>query len=479
MSSAPGDRMNDLIVVSDLHLGRGRNAETGRFHALEAFFFDDDFAGFCRHLVADAQAREMPFTLVLAGDVLDLLRIEPEKAPPGARAAERRYGPPITPAYAATLAGHVVAGHPRFFAALAQVLAAGNDVVLLPGNHDVELQWAPVQEVIRRAVGGDTSRLRFAPWFYFEPGRIWIEHGCQYDPDGAFEYPLRGPLGRRPDFAGAERDLPLGNFFQHYLFNGFGALASIVPTTSANGSYLRWLALHRPRFLARVLADHLPFLRQLIRRWARSPAGSSELADVHRSELARISVESGLDSRLLAVDALKAKRPDIVHAVQGASRRLLEVGIGGALVVLAALTLWMASLQAIDDLAFGLGMKALLYLLLNLIVAVGAATLMVSWLLRGPGRDQAPAMPIAARRIAELLDVPLVCFGHSHEESIVRLERGWYFNTGTWIGVFMHDALLPRERVQLTFLRVRETSGELLYWSSARGEALPAILLDE
>jgi hypothetical protein len=39
--------------------------------------------------------------------------------------------------------------------------------------------------------------------------------------------------------------------------------------------------------------------------------------------------------------------------------------------------------------------------------------------------------------------------------------------------------LLPRERVQFTFLRVRDSTGELLHWSPGRGEPLPVILLDE
>ena len=33
--------MHDLVVVSDLHLGRGKNNHTGRFHELEAFFYDE------------------------------------------------------------------------------------------------------------------------------------------------------------------------------------------------------------------------------------------------------------------------------------------------------------------------------------------------------------------------------------------------------------------------------------------------------
>jgi hypothetical protein len=97
--------------------------------------------------------------------------------------------------------------------------------------------------------------------------------------------------------------------------------------------------------------------------------------------------------------------------------------------------------------------------------------------------------------------VPIVTFGHTHDEFITRIdgvagsglwpvpgrpdgeptagEPAWYFNTGTWIAVFTADALLPRERVQYTFLRVRGLKGELLHWSPGRSEATPVILLEE
>ncbi|HUH03483.1 MAG TPA: hypothetical protein VML75_15910, partial [Kofleriaceae bacterium] len=67
--------MHDIIVVSDLHLGRGKNPDTGRYHRLEAFFFDDDFYAFCRWLCREAAERKTDVKLVLNGDTFDLLRI--------------------------------------------------------------------------------------------------------------------------------------------------------------------------------------------------------------------------------------------------------------------------------------------------------------------------------------------------------------------------------------------------------------------
>ena len=87
----------------------------------------------------------------------------------------------------------------------------------------------------------------------------------------------------------------------------------------------------------------------------------------------------------------------------------------------------------------------------------------------------------AASKISAILEVPIVSFGHTHDEVVwpVDAREGWYFNTGTWIAVFTHDVLIPRERVQYTFLRVRDDEGELLFWSPGRQRAVPVVLLEE
>ncbi len=271
----------DLIVVSDLHLGRGLDPRTKRYHRLEAFFYDEDFRAFCRWACADAAARAAPMTLVLNGDVFDLLRIEPEVPPDGTH-LERRFGPLTTPPVAARMVADILAGHAPFVEAIADVLAAGHDVVLVCGNHDLELQWPQVQDEVRGALArvlaarrapGAAARLRFEAWFHYEPGRIWIEHGCQYDPENAFRFPLRSRLADSPIVAEVvEHDMPLGNFFQRYLYNAFGQITFIVPSSRANYRYFRFLLANQPRLLFRVAFSQGRFVLQLLRRLARAPA---------------------------------------------------------------------------------------------------------------------------------------------------------------------------------------------------------------
>lgn len=486
----------EIVVLSDLHIGRGRNRDTGRYYALEAFFYDDDFLQFCRYLARDAKERGVPLTVVLNGDVFDLLRIEPEATQQSAPLVERRYGAAHTPELAARMVRQIVAGHPLFIRAIAHLLEHHIKVVMLPGNHDIETQWEPVRDVLKEALRQVLSNTllpedvegamgRFVPrsWFYHEPGRVWIEHGCQYDPENAFRYQLRGKLLGQPERVfSAEQDVPLGNFFQRYLYNGFGHITFIVPSARANLRYLKWLLVNEPRVLASVFVSHVPFAIQVLRRIAKSVA-PSPLAAMHDQELRELAQESKLGDTLMAVDKMKEVRADVLQATRTLGVQMVKAI--GAILLAALVTFggWFVGFLAINELSAGLGLKSILFLALNFVMLTGAGGTLAYSFFR---HEKLPARPFqrAAQRLVELLDVPLVVFGHTHDEVVTRLNRGsqkkaWYFNTGTWIAVFTHDVLMPRERVQYTFLRIKDTEGELLQWSPGRKEAMQVILLDE
>jgi UDP-2,3-diacylglucosamine pyrophosphatase LpxH len=315
--------MHELIVVSDLHLGRGKNPHTGRFHELEAFFYDEDFRSFCQYLVDDARKRNVDVRLILNGDAFDLLRIDRPPQTPEATFVERQFGPFMTPGRAARDISELLDGHPAFIEGLAIVLAAGHDLVILPGNHDIEIQWPSVRRQIERALLGRvreqvasdaevtaaSERLKFPPWFWYEPGRVWIEHGCQYDPENAFTYWLRSALAEAPrEVHESEYDMPLGNFFQRYLFNGFGAITFIVPSTRAHTRYAKWLLGNSPYLISRVVLSHIRFWPQVIRRIAHSQKQAREVfREAHERELRELAArpEAGaLGDKLLEIDAL-------------------------------------------------------------------------------------------------------------------------------------------------------------------------------
>jgi len=494
--------MHDLVVVSDLHLGRGKNPETGRFYELEAFFYDDDFRTFCEWLCDDAARRGTTFQLVLNGDTFDLLRLDPVPLPDDDTHRRTPYAPVLTPPRAAAEVGRILEGHPRFVTALATVLARGHSIVVLPGNHDIEIQWEPVQEAMREVLasspvlsGVDRSaamaRLRFHPWFHYEPGRVWIEHGCQYDPENAFRFPLRRGLVDLPDgLIEAELDNPLGNFFQRYLYNAFGHITFIVPSTRANVRYMKWLTVNHPQLLVRIVKSHWRFWWQVLRRVMKYPSRARDrLAEAHERELGDLARTSSLGDRLTTIDSMKETHTDLFQAIRGFGWQALKFLLAIALVGSLVLGLWFAGYHAINQVKIGLLAKGTLFFAFGFVFLLSAFTVVLYTLMRGTAAVPPEPMRRAAAEIGRLLDVPVVSFGHSHDEVLFRNNRvskdpssssaTWYFNTGTWIAVFTHDVLLPRERVQFTFLRVQGHEGELLHWSPGRAEPIPVILLDE
>lgn len=490
--------MKDIIVVSDLHLGRGKNPLTGRYYELEAFFYDEDFFHFCEYLCREAQKSGTGFKLVFNGDTFDLLRLDPVPLPEEFEQRASNFAPVLTPSRAAAEVDRILSGHPLFVDAIAHVLASGHEVVMLPGNHDIEVQWNPVHEAIRAKIAASSSfeskeaanlalaRLEFRPWFYHEPGRVWIEHGCQYDPENAFRYPLRRHLlGESDAVHEAELDNPLGNFFQRYLYNAFGHITFIVPSTRANARYMKWLLVNNPQLLLRIVRSHWRFWWQVLRRVAKYPSRKrSRLARSHKQELSELARESGLGERLFEIDRFKQIHGDLSQAIRGFGWQAFKFVLATLLVGSLVLGLWFAGYHGINQLALGLMGKAFLFLMFGFVFLLSAFSAVLYTVLRSNAAVPPQPMRKAAAHIASLLDVPVVSFGHTHDEVLWRHPRNtngssWYYNTGTWIAVFTHDVLLPRERVQFTFLKVHGHEGELLHWSPGRDEPLPVILLDE
>src|SRR6185369_2558298 len=65
---------------------------------------------------------------------------------------------------------------------------------------DIDLHWASVQEEFVKSLAAhspiDPARIEFAPWFYYEEGLVYVEHGHQYDPFCAHDFVLN-PLSPR------------------------------------------------------------------------------------------------------------------------------------------------------------------------------------------------------------------------------------------------------------------------------------------
>lgn len=152
-----------LVVLSDVEMGPG--GET------------DDFpgSGWLASLLLEYNRGpwgDLPLDVVFNGDTFDLLKI-----PVGGRFVHH-----VDAAAACAKMRAVIAAHPAFFAGIRELLAhrgAERRVWFVVGNHDFELLFPEVQELVR-AAAGVTDGIEF-PGFEVDFGDVHIEHGSQAD----------------------------------------------------------------------------------------------------------------------------------------------------------------------------------------------------------------------------------------------------------------------------------------------------------
>lgn len=488
-------------MLSDLHLGEGRSRHPERFSPMEEFFYDESFARLLDHLQRRYAADPSGLVLVLNGDVLDFLTItrlpDPE---PGFEmsSAERRFGLNPTPSKSIFKLDRIVQGHPAFFDALARFAAAGHRIEILRGNHDLEIFFEEVRErlvgqLVERA-GGDEAvraRLRFHQWFYLEPGRVYIEHGNQYEASNSIRYPLRPllPVGKRRGESEPVLDYPLGSLFVRYFYNGVHHIDPYTPKVVSFEHYLEFLRRYNLLDLLRIARRHYPFFLQAL--GPRSPSGSSGPCEQDEAEqreafesLDRAAEPRDLHAQLnaLKIMPLSASKAGLVKEMTKPILRRLTWTAGVAFVSLYVWLLIFNVIQATPFVAESVFVKAILlavFSIATMLVLLGLGNHLAHKLRRTTDRSVAVCAQ-QAERIAELTGVKLVLMGHTHEVDIRRIAGGkaTYANSGTWTSVDNPwDRLHPDAR-RFTFLHVQGDEVQVRRWNDDAGRIDPVPLFD-
>gem|GEM_PF-614513 len=528
---------HNYLFVSDFHLGAGLDRRTGLISPREDFLHDDTFAQFLAYhaglqVVATINEPDhycaCPWILVINGDLFEFMQIV-EKPAEGAELQqvrdttdcgdlswrERRYGLGTRPRECAWKLERIYQGHLLFFQALAWFAAHDNyGLVILKGNHDVELYWPLVQQRFREllvraykiwknAADEDCGRksplpvheglpdelslqdleagVRFPPSFCYEEGLFYAEHGGQYQSTGLgtcfpdFENPtlpdeddMDDPIGK-----GLIR-LPSGSLFVRYVFNRAETYHPFAENLKPILRYPLWLIQKLPKGAVYILFWHLPFGSLLksfkgFKDWVRrlrdkegkpyvSPGqdgcSNPEMSPQFCTKLPEIQEQV---RSLLRKDALKAKLLIALDAL---------VSIAGLFVGLVAF------LAVLEDFFEDMYLSEYLLTALQLVLILAFL-----WIVKRCGSFlfnkadevfETPFLEEAAGKIDEFLcseeggpgGVPYYLFGHNHTPYIQRLDSGmgdtaggesrWYINTGSWLPEFDRDNPF-RETYKLTY----------------------------
>ena len=480
-----GEAVHNLLIASDFHLTMPLGPED------EAT--DQEIILFLRHY-ARHRDRGRPWRLILAGDTFDFVF-------PGRQVYAQRYEGQIPPRPQSRKPGSyasvdeavwrlhkTVREHQGIFVALADFVAAGNRVEILKGNHDVELQWSEVRRALldemckvleernhQLARAQVLQGIDFHDWFYYEPGRVYIEHGSQYDEHNAFPDFLDPALVRNPRTA----FLTLGSRMNVYLKNSF---VEYRPGPSPDSAAFMGYLLRTGQLFSRLFwRRSMSVLRHSLASAGLFSEEGWKADRARRTErLLPLAEESGIEhDKLVALEQLQATP---VTAIRGFffNRMLLDrlltvllcltvlalaIGTGvfpltepALLAVLPATAAAIAGAVALGQRRSGLP-RWYGWVAVAAAVAAGPAAFLLAQSATIPGTMLVTLAAAAAgtatvltplpesmnlrrhlqntaRRIQQLLDVPLVVLAHHHladEQPVAPDGKARYFNTGAWV----------------------------------------------
>lgn len=189
-----------VYLISDLHLGPGRDPATDAWHPLEDFQVDDAFGAFLDRIMA--QANGAPIELLIAGDFIDYPQILPElglTSPANTRGTTQAESVERTRVVLGQRP-ELSSGHPTVFAHLRKLIEAGHSVTILVGNHDIDLLWPDVWALLFDAIyspgaSGILQRETFSCTIgRADRGRVYVEHGHERDPENCFGDQMAQPF---------------------------------------------------------------------------------------------------------------------------------------------------------------------------------------------------------------------------------------------------------------------------------------------
>jgi len=465
----------EIFVVSDLHLCRGRNPETGRFSRTEDFLSDQAFSRFLDYASAGPEK-----LLFINGDAFDFVRIchyprnDQEfkewseflerlgvaKTPAELREAiskvERRFGLETDDYKSAWKLLQIANGHREFFQALAKWINGGGTLLFSKGNHDLELYWPLVrkalEELLRRE-GADGPAVSSQMLYCDDWGRIanvYFEHGHKYDPQQRVDDSDKSPvLSDKP----SQLKLPLGIFVNRYLINQLEKLEPFLSSVRPTEKILWMLLRTHPLSALAMLFRSLHFIRRAIQ--------SSNVRDFfwYAVYLGSLTVPLLTVAAIAGIFAFARLRDFFI------TRHPMSSMLLGALGILAP------------------------YL-------TAAFREFVRWLGRKKRHSaQAGEDEMSQGVYASMEKLKLPAFsrmyavmGHTHDQDVQRLPNlnsatTLYLNTGTWIPIWPDDRPDLAGQVLFPFVHFRrETSQEYRHeyaeWRDDRGEPAESYILE-
>lgn len=167
-----------IVIISDLHMGVGKNPETGEWYKTEDFRWTEEFSLFLEKISKLGSGKT---DLIINGDLFELLQPLNDNCN-----HEKNKNFSCTENEAIERLKPILKAHDSELKALGMFADTGdNRVIILPGNHDAALQFKAVSNKVLERIPAEDGRVCFASEGYWRSadGFIYVEHGHQIGED--------------------------------------------------------------------------------------------------------------------------------------------------------------------------------------------------------------------------------------------------------------------------------------------------------
>jgi len=475
----------EIFVISDLHIASGRN-DAGVYPGTENFFADDSFKRFLQY--AGRKKKTKNAMIIINGDVFDFLRVteypgkvrkarlskrlknlmklDPIKTPAlptrevvenqfeewnkelkkigikkpeeglenSITKRERKFGLGTEDYKTIYKLMLIKKGHPEFFEALGLWMESGNKMVVVKGNHDLEIYWLAVRNYLRLIIAENIHNSKntdtlekilidtVLPNINFIDDSVeidkdfYVEHGHRYDK---FAMVLDRPKLEKND---KQLNIPFGSFFNRYILNRVELFYPFLDNVRPSTNVLPMLMKENFPLGLKILFQHIPLLLRVLTtnfRYLRFMMGKVLLFAL---------------ALVLPIAALTlVNLSSVTNFVKDFSELIGAAGIVG---------IFIEQVQIIF-------MIFLAYILLRL----------VAWFQL---TEPSSLFKYAKERIKDT-EYDIISMGHTHNPSAYLFDDGKrFYNTGTWIPIIETSTATVRKDRTFTFLHlIRDNFGKL------------------
>ena len=454
--------MRHTVVMSDIHLCEvERSGGLWMRYRQAPYSPDRAIADMIGALLREVGEGDL--CLVLNGDIFDF------DAPRVIKGESQFHDQARSAANAAPMLEAILDDHPVFVEAMGSVLAAGHELVIVSGNHDAQLVFPRLREVLTdrfvaaallvKAKRGEHAsvelqselrgRIVFRAWFHRTDDGILIEHGNQYDEYCAHRYPM-APFGLTRD----EVQPTLGSLAARNLLSRMGYFNPHVDRSymlSIVGYAVHWARYYMFSRHSLAVAWMLGAVRTMASLIRSRHLGSASERDAN---ICAAAEETGVDKDIVARHAALFSKPSEDGLVR-VSRELWLDRAALAAVVFSVVGVWL--LLAKGPTLVGAAFTPLLFVGYEL--AMPKPTLDDNW----------RAVQKRANDVARIHGVRAVVFGHTHNAIGVWDDGVFLGNCGSWSAAYqdIECTQLLHKEMPLVWLRsdgAETLGGGLIHW---------------